>query len=56
MSTAEVRCLPFTESGYIMGVEDVHLASVYYFGESTGKDAQLAGKNPINKYAFFMLH
>jgi len=53
MSTAEVERLEFTESGYIENAQDVHSALVYYFGRSTGKDAQLAGRNPIHHYNLF---
>ena len=53
MSTAEVGLLEFTASGSIQNVEDVHSALEYYFGRSTGKYAQLAGKNPIHHYHFF---
>ena len=50
MSTAETGLLECTASGFIQDVEDVHSALDYYFGISTGKDDQLAGKNPIHHY------
>jgi len=53
MSTAESKKLEFTDTGYIENVQDVFKALEYYFGRSTKKDSQLAGKNPIGHYKFF---
>ena len=53
MSTAERKSLEFLETGKIQNVKDVYVALEYYFGKSTKKDAQLAGKNPIHHYKFF---
>ena len=44
MSTAERKKLEFTDTGYIENVKDVFKALDYYFGQSTKKDSQLAGK------------
>ena len=53
LSTAEKTKLPFTQSGYIQTVKDVHSALEYYFTKSQEKDAQLSGRNPIHHYMFF---
>ena len=53
MSTTETGLLEYIASGFIQDVEAVHITLGYYFGRSTGKDAQLVGKNPIHHYHFF---
>merc|ERR1712086_986341 len=50
MSTAERKKLEFTDTGFIENVKDVFEALDYYFGQSTKKDSQLAGRNPIGHY------
>ena len=45
--SAQNVILPFTDSGYIHTIEDVHKALVYYFTKATKKDPQSAGKIPF---------
>ncbi|KAL7549077.1 hypothetical protein ACHAWF_012345 [Thalassiosira exigua] len=48
--------LSYTQSGYIESVEDVYDALVYHFGPESlqHRNQQLAGKNPIHRYEFFL--
>jgi hypothetical protein len=46
--------LSYTDSGYIQSVKDVFMALQYHFERGEQRDMQLAGKNPIHGYQFFM--
>ncbi|KAL7550152.1 hypothetical protein ACHAWF_013398 [Thalassiosira exigua] len=48
--------LSYTRSRYIESVEDVYDALVHHFGpeSSQHRNQQLAGKNPIHRYEFFL--
>ena len=55
MATAEklkLECTGESGVGYIHTIEDVYNALVYYFTNSTKKDSQLSGRNPIHHYNF----
>ncbi|KAL7490747.1 hypothetical protein ACHAWT_000278 [Skeletonema menzelii] len=46
--------LSYTPSRYIQNAEDVHAALVHHFEKAEVRNVQLAGKNPIHKYKFFL--
>ena len=46
--------LSYTNSGYIQSVKDVAMALQYHFKRGEQRHVQLAGKNPIHGYQFFM--
>ena len=46
--------LGYTQSDYIESVTDVWMALRYHFDRTTQWNVQLAGRNPINGYQFFL--
>lgn len=52
-STTQGR-LDYTHSGYIQTVNDVYHALVHHFENADHRNVQLAGRNPIHKYKFFL--
>ena len=54
-SSSEVQGrFSYTHSGYIESVRDVWMALRHHFEHTSQRNTQLAGRNPINGYQFFI--
>ena len=55
-SSMTQETLSYTSSGYVQSVTDVFHTLVHHFGSDTNqvRDRQMAGRNPIHHYDFFL--